>query len=246
MDEETKRARWVSNSLGIQGRATLRTLGGPGLQPRDAQSKVAFSQFFSASFMKLRGTVVQCAPREGRSGVVVKMTTSSDKKGGKVKVGDKSPEFTLRSQSDDLVSLKDLVGNKEIVLFFYPKDNTSGCTAEACAFRDSYEVFKERGAEVVGVSSDSIASHKDFASRNGLPFILLSDDGGEVRKLYGASSTFGLLPGRVTYIIDKRGIVRHIFSSQLSPKRHIDEALETLEKIQEAERETDQQRPATA
>ncbi|MGD0478448.1 MAG: peroxiredoxin [Nitrososphaerales archaeon] len=150
-----------------------------------------------------------------------------------LKVGDAAPDFALPSQTGEIVNLKDLVGKKEIVLYFYPKDYTSGCTAEACAFRDSYEVFKERGAEVVGVSSDSIDSHKGFASKNNLPFILLSDEDGKVRKLYGASSTFGLLPGRVTYIIDRKGIVRHIFSSQLDPKKHIDEALETLVKIQE-------------
>jgi peroxiredoxin Q/BCP len=143
------------------------------------------------------------------------------------------------------VNLKDLTGRKEIVLYFYPKDDSSGCTAEACAFRDSYEVFKERGAEVVGVSSDSIDSHKDFASRNRLPFVLLSDVDGKVRKLYGASSTFGLVPGRVTYVIDRRGVIRHIFSSQLNPKKHVDEALETLEKIQDAERGNDLQHPIT-
>ncbi len=160
----------------------------------------------------------------------------------RLNVGDSAPDFTLPSQTGEPVNLKDLVGRKEIVLYFYPKDNSSGCTAEACAFRDSYEVFKERGAEVVGVSSDSTDSHKGFASKNNLPFILLSDEDGKVRKLYGASSTFGL-PGRVTYIIDRMGIVRHIFSSQLNPKKHIDEALGTLEKIQEAERRNEKQNP---
>jgi peroxiredoxin Q/BCP len=157
----------------------------------------------------------------------------------RLKVGDTAPDFALPSQTGEIVNLKDLVGSKEIVLYFYPKDNTLGCTAKACAFRDSYEVFKERGAEVVGVSSDSVGSHRDFASRNNIQFILLSDEGGKVRNLYGASSTFGLLPGRVTYVIDRRGIVRQIFSSQLNPKKHTGEALETLEKIQVAERGND-------
>ncbi len=157
-------------------------------------------------------------------------------------VGDAAPDFTLTSQTGEFVNLKNLVGSKEIILYFYPKDFTSGCTAEACAFRDSYEVFKERGAEVVGVSSDSADSHNGFASKHNLPFILLSDEGGKIRKLYGASSTFGL-PGRVTYIIDRRGIVRHIFSSQLNPKKHIDEALKTLEKIQEVERHEESNLP---
>jgi len=164
---------------------------------------------------------------------------------GRLKVGDAAPDFALPSQTGEIVNLKGLLGSKEVVLYFYPKDNTQGCTAEACGFRDSYQVFKERGAEVVGVSSDSIDSHKDFASKNSLPFILLSDEDGKVRKLYDASSTLGLLPGRVTYIIDRRGKIRHIFSSQLNPKKHVDEALETLEKIQEAEGGNDQQHPAT-
>jgi peroxiredoxin Q/BCP len=163
----------------------------------------------------------------------------------RLKVGDVAPDFALPSQTGEIVNLKNLLGSKEIVLYFYPKDNASGCTAEACAFRDSYEVFKEHGAEFVGVSSDSINSHKNFASRNNLPFVLLSDKNGKVRNLYGASSTFGLLPDRVTYVIDGRGVVRHIFSSQLDPKKHVNEALETLEKIQEAERRGDLQHPAT-
>lgn len=163
----------------------------------------------------------------------------------RLKVGDAAPDFALPSQTGEPVNLKDLTGRKEIVLYFYPKDDSSGCTAEACAFRDSYEAFKERGAEVVGVSSDSIDSHKDFASRNRLPFVLLSDVDGKVRKLYRASSALGLVPGRVTYVIDRRGVIRHIFSSQLSTKKHVDEALGTLEKIQDAERGNDLQHPKT-
>jgi len=162
----------------------------------------------------------------------------------RLEVGDAAPGFALPSQTGEIVNLKDLLGRKEVVLYFYPKDNTSGCTAEACAFRDSYDVFRERGAEVVGVSSDSVDSHKGFASKNNLLFILLSDEDGKIRNLYGASSAFGLLPGRVTYVIDRRGTVRHVFSSQLDPKKHIDEALKTLEKIQEAEGRNDQQHPA--
>jgi peroxiredoxin Q/BCP len=113
------------------------------------------------------------------------------------------------------------------------KDNTYGCTSEACAFRDSYEVFKDAGAEVIGISLDSAASHKQFASKYRLPFILLSDADGTVRKRYGVPATFGLLPGRVTYIIDKEGIVRHIFSAQFTPEKHIAEALKTLDVLKE-------------
>ena len=114
---------------------------------------------------------------------------------------------------------------------FYPKDNTSGCTAEACSFRDSYEVFTEAGAEVVGVSSDSVGSHQGFAARHRLPFILLSDSGGTVRKLYGVERTMGIVPGRVTYVIDRDGVVRHIFSSQLNATKHVREAIATLQSL---------------
>ena len=115
----------------------------------------------------------------------------------------------------------------------FSKDNTAGCTAEACAFRDSYEVFQEAGAEVIGISSDTEKSHQQFATQHRLPFILLSDLGGVVRKHYGVPATFGLLPGRVTYIIDKQGIVRHIFSSQFAPQKHVDEAFKVLQALRE-------------
>jgi peroxiredoxin Q/BCP len=149
----------------------------------------------------------------------------------KVKVGDKAPGFTLPDQTGAMVSLKDFVGSKIIVLYFYPKDFSRGCTAEACAFRDSYDVFVEAGAQVIGISSQSVDSHNRFAIMNKLPFVLLSDEDGKVRQLYGVSSTLGLLPGRVTYIIDKKGIVRHIFSSQLNAARHVEEALKIVKEI---------------
>jgi thioredoxin-dependent peroxiredoxin len=151
---------------------------------------------------------------------------------GKVQVGDHAPDFTLEDQSGKEVHFSDLLGKKNIVLYFYPKDETSGCTAEACSFRDNYEVFKDEGAEVVGVSSDSAASHQQFATKHRLPYILLSDDKGSVRKLYGVPTTFGLLPGRVTYVIDKQGIVRQVFSAQFTPEKHITEALKTLQGLE--------------
>jgi peroxiredoxin Q/BCP len=150
---------------------------------------------------------------------------------GKVKVGDKAPAFTLPDQSGAMVTLRGFVGSKIIVLYFYPKDFSRGCTAEACAFRDSYDVFVEAGAQVIGVSSQSVESHSSFALVNKLPFVLLSDEGGKVRELYGVPSTLGLLPGRVTYVIDKKGIVRHIFSSQSNPTKHIEEALKVVKEI---------------
>ena len=150
---------------------------------------------------------------------------------GKVKVGNAAPDFTLTSQTGASVSLHDFLGKKSIVLYFYPKDNTPGCTTEACSFRDSYEVFKDAGAEVIGVSSDTPESHQQFAKQHRLPFTLLSDTNGDIRKRYGVPTTFGLWPGRVTYILDKQGIVRHIFSSQFTPEKHITEALKTLEAL---------------
>ena len=149
----------------------------------------------------------------------------------KVKVGDKAPDFTLLSQKGEKVNLSKLIGKKNLVLYFYPKDESKGCTRQACEFRDKYEVYTDLGAEVIGVSSDSVESHQEFADKHNLPFILLSDNKNKVRKLYGVSSTFGVIPGRVTYIIDKTGIVKHIFSSQFQPKKHIKESLEALKEL---------------
>jgi peroxiredoxin Q/BCP len=145
-----------------------------------------------------------------------------------VDVGTVAPHFALPSQTGEMVSLEDFVGRKPVVLFFYPKDDTPGCRTEACAFRDDYEQFGMLDAEVVGISSDSVESHRSFAENHDLPFTLLSDEGGKVRQLYGVPSTLGLLPGRVTYVIDREGVVRHVFSSQLAASRHVEEALGTL------------------
>ncbi len=148
---------------------------------------------------------------------------------GRVQVGDVAPDFTLPNQSGEPISLHDLRG-KNVVLYFYPKDNTTGCTAQACAFRDQYEVFKEVGAEVIGVSSDSQELHQQFAAQYRLPFTLLSDVGGKVRKRYGAT-TMGVMPGRVTYVIDKNGVVRHMFSSAFNAQQHITEAMQALQAL---------------
>lgn len=151
-----------------------------------------------------------------------------------VKVGDTAPDFTLPTQTGETVSLSDFIGKTNVVLYFYPKDDTPGCTKESCAFRDSYEQFKDAGAEVIGVSSDSIASHQKFASKYNLPFILLSDADNSLRKLYGVPSTLGLLPGRVTYAIDKQGVVRHIFNSMMNFNAHVEESLKILKEIEGA------------
>jgi peroxiredoxin Q/BCP len=149
-----------------------------------------------------------------------------------IQVGDKAPDFTLTSQSGDQVRLYDRLGQRAIVLYFYPRDGTRGCTAEACAFRDSHEVFAEAGAEVIGVSSDSVDRHAAFAGRHNLPFTLLSDEKGKVRKEYGVPTTLGLLPGRVTYVIDREGTVRHVFNSMTAIDRHVNDALDLVRDIQ--------------
>jgi peroxiredoxin Q/BCP len=152
--------------------------------------------------------------------------------GQNIQVGSKAPDFTLPSQSGQPVRLADRLGERVIVLYFYPRDNTSGCTAEACAFRDSYEVFAEAGADVIGISSDSVDRHAAFAGKHDLPFTLLSDKGGHVRKQYGVPAVLGVLPGRVTYVIDREGSVRHVFSSMTNIGQHVSDALETVRQLQ--------------
>jgi peroxiredoxin Q/BCP len=155
-----------------------------------------------------------------------------------VKVGDIAPDFTLPSQIGDDVTLSEFFSKKNVVLYFYPKDETKGCTKEACTFRDNYEELTNLGAEVIGVSGQSVESHKSFASHYGLQFILLSDEGNKVRELYGVPSSMGIIPGRVTYIIDKKGIVRHIFNSQTQAQKHVEEAKKTLLEIEKKENGT--------
>lgn len=152
---------------------------------------------------------------------------------GSVKVGDKAPDFTLQAQDGRMVSLHDYTGSKNVVLYFYPKDFTMGCTIETKAFGASYDEVLAMGAEVLGISSDSEESHGRFADECGAKFPLLADTGGGVREAYGAKSSFGLMPGRVTFVIDKRGIIRHVFTSQMRPKRHVSEAVEALKHIPE-------------
>lgn len=148
-----------------------------------------------------------------------------------LETGSKAPDFTLNDQHGKTVSLSDFRGKKNLVIYFYPKDDTPGCTKESCAFRDHYTAFSDAGAEVIGVSSDSEASHKAFAEKHRLPFTLLSDPGGKLRSAFGVPATFGLLPGRVSYVIDKQGTIRHAFNSQMNPTKHVDEALAVLKKL---------------
>ena len=147
-----------------------------------------------------------------------------------IKTGDKAPEIALKDQEGKLRSSKELKG-KTLVLFFYPKDDTPGCTAEACGFRDNFDLFKIFGAEVWGVSSDNQFSHKKFSQKHDLPFPLLSDTGNSLRESFGVPKALGILPGRVTYIIDPKGIVRYIFNNLLNGPAHVNKALQILEEI---------------
>lgn len=151
----------------------------------------------------------------------------------KIKVGSTIPAFSLPDQEGQHVNINDFIGKSNLVIYFYPKDDTPGCTREACSFRDQFEVFRDSGAEVFGISSDSVEKHKQFAEKHRLPFRLLSDVNKRVRKLFGVpGDLLGLIPGRVTYIVDKQGKVRHIFNSQFNAEKHVSEALEVLKKMQ--------------
>lgn len=148
-----------------------------------------------------------------------------------LKVGDLAPDFTLPDQRGAPVRLAGLLGKKNVVLYFYPKDASPGCTAEARAFRDAYDSFWSADTEVVGVSSDSVKSHERFAAKHDLPFRLLSDRDGAVRALYGVEKTLGILPGRVTFVIDRDGTLRHVYSSQLAATRHVREARHAVKRL---------------
>ena len=145
-----------------------------------------------------------------------------------VRVGDAAPDFTLPDQRGQLVRLHELTEKKNVALYFYPQDATPGCTLEARAFRDAYDGFIAADTEVIGVSSDSVKSHERFAANERLPFLLLSDRNGAVRELYGVERTLGILPGRVTYVIGRGGVVRHVYSSQLRATQHTREALQAV------------------
>jgi peroxiredoxin Q/BCP len=148
----------------------------------------------------------------------------------KVKIGDKAPDFTLPSSTGENITLSQFLGKKNVVIFFYPVDESPVCSREAEAFRDRNETFKKLEAEIIGISSQSAESHKSFASHHKLPYILLSDSDNDVRKMYGVSTTLGVVPGRVTFVIDKEGIVKHVFSSQFRPAKHAEEALRALQR----------------
>jgi peroxiredoxin Q/BCP len=146
-------------------------------------------------------------------------------------VGDRAPDFEIPLADGLRVRLTQLLARGPVVAFFYPKDQTPGCTAEACSFRDAYATFSEGGSQVVGISSDSADSHAAFARAHRLPFPLVSDAGGNLRKAYGVPKTLGILPGRVTYVIDRTGIVRSVFNSMFEPQKHVAAALDVLKTL---------------
>ena len=145
--------------------------------------------------------------------------------------GASAPDFTKVTQNGDSISLSQFRGEKTVVLYFYPKDETPGCTAEACSFRDSFEEFVEAGAVVIGVSQDSDESHQRFAAHHRLPFLLISDPDKALQAAYGVPKVMGLLPGRVTYVIDRNGKVQHVFNSAINAKKHVREALEVVKRL---------------
>jgi thioredoxin-dependent peroxiredoxin len=148
-----------------------------------------------------------------------------------ISVGDEAPEFELEAAAGQRCRLSDFRGKKPLVLFFYPKDETAGCTVEVCSFRDAYQDFVGAGAEVIGVSADSLASHERFAGKHRLPFRLLSDPKGEVAKRYGVHKALGVFPGRVTFVIDRQGLVVHITDGRLMFKQHVSAALAAVSKL---------------
>jgi peroxiredoxin Q/BCP len=150
----------------------------------------------------------------------------------KIEVGSIIPQFSLPDQNGNLFDLNSVLGKKNLVIYFYPKDDSPGCTAQACSFRDQFEVFSEADAVIIGISGQSVESHKQFAEKHRLSYTLLSDKGYKIRKLFGVpTDLFGLIPGRVTYVVDKSGKVVFLFSSQTQTQRHVDDALKILKDL---------------
>jgi peroxiredoxin Q/BCP len=146
-----------------------------------------------------------------------------------IKIGSTIPNIVLQDQNGELYDLKSKTAGKNVVLYFYPKDDTPGCTAQACSFRDQFEEFADANAIVIGISGQSVESHKNFEQKHHLTFTLLSDEGNKVRKQFGVpTNLFGLLPGRVTYVINKEQKVVYIFNSQTNISGHINESLKIL------------------
>lgn len=150
----------------------------------------------------------------------------------KIVVGSKVPIFELKDQNGELFKLETVLGKNNLIIYFYPKDDSPGCTKEACSFRDQFKVFADADAIIIGISSQSVESHLKFAKKHRLNHTLLSDTGNGVRKLFGVpSSFFGLIPGRVTYVVNKEGKIMYLFNSQIQAEKHVNETLRILQKI---------------
>ena len=147
-----------------------------------------------------------------------------------LKVGDRIPQFHAKDTNGNDFNSQSIIGKQAVVIYFYPKDETRICTEQACSFRDNYQEFKDLGAEVIGISADSVQSHIKFKSKYNLPFILLSDSDKKIRKLFGVSNDLLFIPGRETFVADKNGIIQMVFNSAREGTMHIEKALETLKK----------------
>ena len=155
--------------------------------------------------------------------------TSNSNQMAKISAGSIVPSFTLMDQMGNPLDIATLIGKKNLVIYFYPKDDSPGCTKEACSFRDQFEVFRDADAIVIGISSQSVESHKKFSEKYRLNYTLLSDEGEKVRKLFGVPTNFlGLIPGRVTYVVNKEGRVVYVFNSQINAVQHVEEAVKIL------------------
>ncbi|WP_207784707.1 peroxiredoxin [Marinifilum breve] len=154
-------------------------------------------------------------------------------KSKELQIGDQIPIFQLQNQNGELINIQDFIGKQNLVIYFYPKDDTPGCTKQACSFRDQYEDFNHLNAEVFGISGQSVSSHKEFAEKHRLNFNLLCDVNNTVRKQFGVPTNFfGLLPGRVTYVVDRSGKIVHIFNSQFRAEEHIEQAKNILKQLE--------------
>jgi peroxiredoxin Q/BCP len=149
-----------------------------------------------------------------------------------LEIGQKVPDVEFTQHDGSAVRLASLLGQKTVVLYFYPKDDSPGCTIEACAFRDSYEDFTQAGAIVVGVSADSAADHEAFKTKHKLPFTLLTDQSGAAAKGLGVKKVLGFMPGRVTFVIDRNGVLRSRFDSAIRMKEHVNSALELVKSLE--------------
>ncbi|HIP48004.1 MAG TPA: peroxiredoxin [Lutibacter sp.] len=167
--------------------------------------------------------------------VLVLLNSCSQKITKSLVVGDAVPSFSLLDQNGANFSSVEAVGKQALVIYFYPKDDTPGCTKEACKFRDEFEVFSDLNAQVIGISSDDVGSHKKFAEKYNLPFTLLADTEKEVRKLFGVPTyAGGIIPGRVTYIINKKGNIIYVFDNMKDAEKHVSKAIEILKKLENA------------